>query len=144
MGRRKHIESLSVVQCTSWTRIKWQWFCVQICQYHIDFIALCLYVATGQKFWLYEFDKEFLSFRQYITERYIALADLGGGACPAHAPLWDPILSFSHTFSPKSAHARGPRPPNGCMPPLREILDLPLHWSTSGIVNVADFCHFVT
>ena len=40
-----------------------------------------------------------------------------GGACPAHTPLWDPILSFLHTFSPKSAHIRGPCPPNGCMPP---------------------------
>ena len=53
---------------------------------------------------------------------------IGGsrGACPVHAPLWDPILSFSHTFSPKSAHIRGPRPPNGCTLPLREILDPPL------------------
>ena len=32
-------------------------------------------------------------------------------------PLWDPILLFSHTFLPKSAHIRGPCPPNGCMPP---------------------------
>ena len=31
----------------------------------------------------------------------------------------DPILSFSHTFSPKSTHVRGPRP-------LREILNPPL------------------
>ena len=42
------------------------------------------------------------------------------GACPAHASLWDPILSFSHTFSPKSAHI------GGACPPLWEILDLPL------------------
>ena len=33
-------------------------------------------------------------------------------------PLWDPILSFLHTFSPKSAHVGGPCPPtNGCTPP---------------------------
>ena len=39
-----------------------------------------------------------------------ALADLGGHA--RHTPpLWDPILSFLHTFSSKSAHVRGPRPP---------------------------------
>ena len=45
---------------------------------------------------------------------------IGGsrGACPVHAPLWDPILSFLHTFSPKSAHVGGPPPPNGCtLPP---------------------------
>ena len=34
-----------------------------------------------------------------------------------HAPPWDPILSFLHTFSLKSAHIGGPRPPNGCTPP---------------------------
>ena len=43
-----------------------------------------------------------------------------GGVPGARPPLWDPILSFSHTFSPKSAHVGGPRPP------LREILDPPL------------------
>ena len=56
---------------------------------------------------------------------------IGGsrGACPVHAPLWDPILSFLHKFSLKSAHVRGPRPPpTGARPPppLREILDPPL------------------
>ena len=35
----------------------------------------------------------------------------------ARLPLWDPILSFTHTFSPKSASIGGPRPPNGCTPP---------------------------
>ena len=30
----------------------------------------------------------------------------------------DPILSFSHTFSPKSAHVGGPRPPNGSTTPM--------------------------
>ena len=40
------------------------------------------------------------------------------GACPAHAPLWDPILLFLHTFSVKSAHVRGPHPPvTGPHPP---------------------------
>ena len=42
-----------------------------------------------------------------------ALADLGGGVPGAHHPLWDPILSFSHTFSLKSACVGGPRPPPG-------------------------------
>ena len=28
----------------------------------------------------------------------------------ARHPLWDPILLFLHTFSPKSAHVGGPRP----------------------------------
>ena len=34
----------------------------------------------------------------------------GGGVPGAHHPLWHPILSFSHTFSPKSARIRGPCP----------------------------------
>ena len=51
----------------------------------------------------------------------------GGGGMPGtRHPLWDPILLFLHTFSPKSAHVGGPHPPNGCMPPLWEILDPPL------------------
>ena len=66
-----------------------------------------------------------------LSETCNALLNIGhwriwGGACPAHAPPWDPILSFSHTFLPKSAHVGGPCPPNGCMPLLWEILDPPL------------------
>ena len=53
-----------------------------------------------------------------ITSNICALADLGGGGVPGARPLWDPILSFSHTFSPKSAHVGGPRPPlTGARPP---------------------------
>ena len=59
----------------------------------------------------------------------MALADLGG--VPGARPPWDPILSFWHTFSLKSAHVGGPRPPNGCTPPLREILDPPLNGTFS-------------
>ena len=40
-----------------------------------------------------------------------------GGVPGARHPLWDPILLFSHTFSPKSARIGGPHPPNGSMPP---------------------------
>ena len=41
----------------------------------------------------------------------------GGGGMPgARLPLWDPILSFLHTFSLKSASVGGPCPPNGCTP----------------------------
>ena len=51
----------------------------------------------------------------------------GGGGVPAHAPLQDPILSFSHTFSLKSAHVGGQTPPPPkwvhAPPPLRKILD---------------------
>ena len=36
-------------------------------------------------------------------------------ACLAHAPPWDPILLFLHTFLAKSARVGGPRPP----PPQR-------------------------
>ena len=37
---------------------------------------------------------------------------IGGsrGVCWVHAPLQDQILSFSHTFLPKSTHVRGPHP----------------------------------
>ena len=49
-----------------------------------------------------------------------ALADLGG--CARHTPLQDPILSFLHTFSQKSARIRGPRPPNGSTPPYSRSL----------------------
>ena len=34
-----------------------------------------------------------------------------GGMPGAHHPLWDPILLFLHTFSPKSARIGGARPP---------------------------------
>ena len=37
---------------------------------------------------------------------------------PAHAPIQDPILSFSHTFSLKSAQVGGQNPPKmGPRPP---------------------------
>ena len=39
-----------------------------------------------------------------------------GGVSGAR-PLLDPILSFSHTFSPKSARVRGPCPLMGACPP---------------------------
>ena len=39
------------------------------------------------------------------------------GACWVHAPPWDPILLFLHTFLLKSAHVGGPRPPNRSTPP---------------------------
>ena len=56
----------------------------------------------------------------------VALVDLGGRAGHLPPPM-GPILSFLHTFSPKSACIGGPHPPNGCTPPpLREILDPPL------------------
>ena len=46
------------------------------------------------------------------------LADLGGRARRT-PPLWDPILSFSHIFSLKSAHIGGPHPPlMGACPPM--------------------------
>ena len=49
-----------------------------------------------------------------------------GGMPGTHHPLWDPILSFLHTFLLKSARVAGPRPSlMGAHPPW-EILDLPL------------------
>ena len=54
-----------------------------------------------------------------ISHNILRMHPIGGsrGACRAHAPLWDPILSFLHTFSPKSGHIGGPRPPNGVHAP---------------------------
>ena len=40
-----------------------------------------------------------------------------GSVLGTRHPLWDPILSFSHTFSPKGARVGGPCPPNGCTSP---------------------------
>ena len=53
------------------------------------------------------------------TPMYLNHWRIGGGGRARRTPsLWDPILSFSHTFSPKSAHVGGPcPPPNRCMPP---------------------------
>ena len=46
-----------------------------------------------------------------------------GGRAGAR-PLQDPILSFLHTFSLKSAHVGGQNPPKmSPRPPLRKILD---------------------
>ena len=45
------------------------------------------------------------------------------GGMPAHTPLRDPILSFSHTFSLESAQFGSQTPPKMGPHPLREILD---------------------
>ena len=46
---------------------------------------------------------------------------------PGARPPRNPILLFSHTFSRKIAHVKGPRPPpTGPRPPQQEILDPPL------------------
>ena len=44
---------------------------------------------------------------------------IGGsrGCARCTPPPMGPILSFLHTFSPKSACFGGPHPPNGCTPP---------------------------
>ena len=57
------------------------------------------------------------------------LADLGGGAYQAHATLQDPILSFLHTFLPKSACIRGPCPPMGNPGSATEAYHIPQFWS---------------
>ena len=54
--------------------------------------------------------------RFWPSSTVTALADLGGRARRTPPP-WDPILSFSHTFSPKSAHVGGPGPPMGARRP---------------------------
>ena len=61
-----------------------------------------------------------------------SLADLvGGGGVPgARHPLWDPILSFLHTFSLKSTCIGGPHPSQWVHAPLQEILDPPLPVAT--------------
>ena len=60
-----------------------------------------------------------------VSKLPLALMDLHtkfSGACP----LWDPILSFSQTFSLKVPASEVHTPQNGSMSPLQEILDLPL------------------
>ena len=71
--------------------------------------AVCTYVHIGLK--------RTRSVLEKIYRIYYALADLGGMPGTCH-PLWDQILSFLHTFSPKSARIRGPHPPpTGARPP---------------------------
>ena len=48
----------------------------------------------------------------------------GGASAPSQQ---DPILLFSHMFSPKSVGVGGWRPQRVGPPPQREILDSPLH-----------------
>ena len=50
----------------------------------------------------------------------------GGGRAGRRPPLQDPILSFLHTFSPKSTHVGVHAPLNRSTLPLWEILDPPL------------------
>ena len=51
----------------------------------------------------------------YFHYNTTSLADPGGAA--GAPPQQDPFLLFSHTFSPKSVHVRGWRPPTGRRPP---------------------------
>ena len=44
----------------------------------------------------------------------------GGGTCQRTPPLQDPILSFSHAFSLKSAHIGGQTPPKWVHTPPME------------------------
>ena len=44
---------------------------------------------------------------------FVILVIILGGSNRASPPKWDPILSFSHTFSPKSARVGGRCPPTG-------------------------------
>ena len=53
-------------------------------------------------------DDDFIKSRFFCPTFYIGRSR---GGMPGARPLWDPILSFLHTFLPKSAHVRGPRPP---------------------------------
>ena len=64
-----------------------------------------------------------------VTRVFIGRSRGGAGARP---PLQDSILSFSHTFSLKSAHVGGQNPPqNGSTPPPTENPG-----SGPGIVNI--------
>ena len=65
-----------------------------------------------------------IDFQQNIKlDLSVALADLGGGGRARHTPpMRDPILSFLHTFLPKSAHVGGPHPPMVPRPPYGKSL----------------------
>ena len=54
--------------------------------------------------------------RKNMILKHHSTLDLGG-TCRADTPLQDPILSFSHTFSLKSARVGGPHPSKGSTPP---------------------------
>ena len=54
-----------------------------------------------------------------------SLADPGGTTGTPPPPQQDPILSFSHTFSPKSTRIRGQCTPQWLGAPRWEILDPP-------------------
>ena len=76
----------------------------------------------------------------YLTVGWKSTKGMGciGGSrkgVPDTRPPWDPILSFLHTFSPKSAHVGGPRPP----PPPQEILDPPLD-VTIRVLRLFELC----
>ena len=72
-----------------------------------------------------EHNDSYLPYLIFVKIRHARFTSLYIGGSRG-ASLRDQILSFSHTFLPKSTHIRGPHPPNGSMPPLREILDPPL------------------
>ena len=64
---------------------------------------------------------------QNIDYYTITLADLGGvpGARPP-PPMGPNSFIFAYIFTKKCPRRRFTRPPNGCTPPLWEILDPPL------------------
>ena len=77
----------------------------------------------------------------FASVLFIISKVIGGsrGVCLVHTPPWDPILSFSHTFSPKSAHVGGPRPPTGNPGSATEGYNLGIHlrlWQ----LNINMFC----
>ena len=69
--------------------------------------------------------KEFYNIMVSVIQR-LSLTDPRGDAAGACSRQQDPILSFLHTFLPKSTCVRGQPPQQLGGPPQREILDPPL------------------
>ena len=89
--------------------------------------GLDLYNALFVNMWTERFGNYDCLVGQLLTsESWLGYMHIIGGSAGG---VPGAILSFSHTFSPKSAHVGGPRPPppNRCTPSLREVLDTPRH-----------------
>ena len=61
----------------------------------------------------------------------IALSDLGGGMLAHATPYGTQFFCFRIHFHQKAPTSEVHAPPNGCTPPLWEILDLPLNCNTN-------------
>ena len=85
--------------------------CESIDKSQVAFINIILIIELFSTLIIIFYSAVKLSLTALLT---VPLADLGGGLPGARPPLRDQILSFWHTFLPKSTHVGSPRyPPTG-------------------------------